>query len=165
VAGGAESGGDWREEQFHDGGTYTPEGTGICSTTHIGRKLRTFEPMTGANVVVAGTEEAGTALAAALGERGVDARFLATDGLAGALAALEADLEERKPDAAVAAGSGGGALALAITAAKLGVPLAVVADVTEGDRADEGRILATLSSLEAGGDPAQAAERIAAWLE
>ena len=78
--------------------------------------------MSGTAVVLAGDEEAGAALGAALRERGIEARFHGSSGLAPDLVDLEADLTEQGPNAAVAAGSGQGALALAITASKLGVP-------------------------------------------
>ena len=79
---------------------------------------------------------------------------------------LEADLAEQGPNAAVAAGSGQGALALAITASKLGVPVvAALQDAAPGDRTGEARIIATLATLDAGSDPVRATESIAAWLE
>ncbi len=78
---------------------------------------------------------------------------------------LEADLAEQRPNAAVAAGAGQGALALAITASKLGVPVAALQGAAPGDRTGEARIIATLATLDAGSDPSRAAESIATWLE
>jgi len=44
--------------------------------------------------------------------------------------------------------------------------VAALPDATpDGDRADEGRILATLATLHAGAEPVDAAGSIAAWLE
>ena len=166
MAGGNDSGADWREDQFHGGRTYTPDETGISRIPHIARKVRTFEPMSGTAVVVAGDEEAGAALSAALRERGIEARCHGSSDLAGDLVELEADLVEQGPDAAVAAGSGQGALALAITASKLGVPVAALTEAApDADRAAEARIIAALATLDAGSDPLRAAESIAAWLE
>ena len=66
---------------------------------------------------------------------------------------IEEALEAERPDAAVAVGTGEAALALAITASKLGVPLAASAGAVERDGADERRILATLAALDAGAGP------------
>ncbi len=121
--------------------------------------------MSGTAVVVAGDEEAGAALGAALRERGIEARFHGSSGLAPDLVDLEADLTEQGPNAAVAAGSGQGALALAITASKLGVPVVALQDAAPDDRTREARIIATLATLDAGSDPVRAAESIATWLE
>ena len=119
--------------------------------------------MTGQNVVLAGEKTASEALETALRESGLEARIHPTDGLAEALVDIERELEDRRPDAAVAVGTGDAALALAITASKLGVPLASVPGTVPGTE-DAGRILATLASLDAGSDPARAADLIAAWL-
>jgi hypothetical protein len=119
--------------------------------------------MPGQNVVVAGEEAAGTALETALRELGLDARFLPATGLVDALVGLEHELERSHPDAAVAVGTGDVAVALAITASKLGVPLSSVPGTEE--RADALRILATLADLDAGSDPSRAAGLIASWLD
>jgi len=88
------------------------------------------------------------------------------DGLAETLVGIERELEDERPDAAVAVGTDEAALALAITASKLGVPLAAAAPVpgTVPGTEDAGRILATLATLDAGSDPARAADLIASWL-
>jgi hypothetical protein len=163
VAGGAETGGEWCEDEFHACWNLYPWVDGITPVLSIGRKVRTFEPMSGHNVVVAGEKEAGTALESALRGLGVDARFLAAGGLTEALVGDERELELSRPDAAVAVGTGEGALALAITATKLGVPLATVPG-TEGP-ADALRILATLADLDTGPGTDRAAGLIASWLD
>ena len=122
--------------------------------------------MSGTTVLVAGDEEAGAAVGVALRERGIETRFQESSGLVHDLVDLEAGLAEQRPSAAVAAGSGQGALALAITASKLGVPVVALTDaVPDPDRAAEARILATLATLEVGSDPVRAAESIATWLQ
>ena len=124
--------------------------------------------MSGENVVLAGENEAGKALSGALDEHGIESRLLAADDLAGALVGMEEALEGRRPDAAVAVGLDRAALALAITASKLGVPLAFVGGSEARDGGDEDRILTTLAAFDAGSeastDPAGAAARIASWL-
>ncbi len=139
--------------------------TGLTPVPSIGRKLRTFELMAGQYVVLAGEKGASEGLEAALRESGLEARSHATGGLAEALVTIERDLEDARPDAAVAVGTGEAALALAVTASKLAVPLAWVPGTVPGTGdADESRILATLASLDAGSDPARAADLIASWL-
>ena len=78
---------------------------------------------------------------------------------------MERELSDDRPEAAVTVGAGEAALALAITAGKLGVPTAAVgAGAAGAKRADEARILTTLASFDAGSDPLRAAELIASWL-
>lgn len=131
--------------------------------------------------LVVGRAEPAEALASALRERGLAAELHAAQRVpegrgVGALASTLVELERRmageRPGLAVAVGLGDSPLALAVTAAKLGIPLAVWVgkDAPEASEIERGerRILATLASLDAGpvGDGVQAfraAERIAAW--
>ena len=113
--------------------------------------------------LLAGDPEPTAALSSALKERGIDARVHATEGLAEALTAIERELERSHPDVAAAVGAGEEALALAITAAKAGVPVAHAA--AGPGSADNSRAIATLAELDAGSDPARAADLIAAWLQ
>lgn len=121
--------------------------------------------MPGQIVVLAGDKAASQTLAAALREAGVGPRIQLVDGLSDTLVAIEVELERSRPDAAVAVGTGEEALALAITAAKAGVPVAVSAGSDPVHNSDRNRILATLAELDAGPDPARAADLIAAWLQ
>jgi len=120
--------------------------------------------MSGVNVVLAGEPEAGKALSDALEERGIESRFLSAHTLPDALVGMEEVLELSRPHAAVTVGHDRAALALAITAGKLGVPLAVVGGAEPRDGHDEDRILITLAAFDAGSDPARAAGLIASWL-
>jgi UDP-N-acetylglucosamine:LPS N-acetylglucosamine transferase len=133
------------------------------------------------NALVVGHAEPAAALTSALAERGIGAELhalprapddRAVASLAESLVELERRLTDERPALAVGVGSGDAALALAITAAKLGVPL--VAWVEEaapvaGDLEEaEARILVTLADFDAGpvGDGVaafEAAERIASW--
>jgi hypothetical protein len=133
------------------------------------------------NALVVGHAEPAAALTSALGERGIGAELhalprasgdRAVTSLAESLVELERRLTNERPALAVGVGTGDAALALAITAAKLGVPL--VAWVEEADPIQEdleqaeARILVTLADFDAGpvGDGAaafEAAERIASW--
>jgi len=113
-------------------------------------------------ILLAGDAEAVGRLESALAEHGFEARTHPSEGLPGSLVALERELEGEPPDAAVAVGAGEDALALAITASKLGVPLAACLDAS--DPPADRRILSTLAELEAGSDPARAADLIASWL-
>jgi hypothetical protein len=128
------------------------------------RKLRRFELVAGEKVVLAGEKQASQALDACLRERGVEVRFHPVDGLPEALVDIERELSDERPAGAVAVGTGEGALALAITASKLGVPLACVDGHESGADGDQSRILATLASLDGGSDPVRAADLIASWL-
>ena len=98
----------------------------------------------------------------------------AVNELAGALTELETRLETDRPALAIAVGVGDAPLALAVTAAKLGVPL--VAWVEDQDAPGDGleraeeRILRTLADMDAGvvGDgvaASEAADRIASWAD
>jgi hypothetical protein len=117
--------------------------------------------------LLAGTGEQTTTLVEALAAAGVDAQIVPDGDLAGMLTGVEAELERGGFDGAVAVGTGEAALALAITAAKLGVPLAAcpvqAADPDSREGAEQ-RILGTLAGehFEPGD---QAAERLHAWLE
>ena len=126
--------------------------TGITLVTHIGRKLRTFESMPGQNVVLAGEKDASEALGAALRALGFEPRIHAPERLSRALVSLEEALEENRPDAVVAVGTNEDALALAITAGKLGVPLAAAGAGHGAEAADERRIIRTLATIDAGAD-------------
>jgi hypothetical protein len=117
--------------------------------------------MASLNVMVAGEKQPSEALQSALREHDIEARCHPAHSLPTALVGIEKELSEGRFAAAVAVGTGDAALALAITASKLGVPLARLDGTDPGDR---GRALATLASLEAGSDPAQAADLIASWL-
>ena len=114
-------------------------------------------------VLIAGEAPAGEALAEALREQGVGAHFQPSNGLAEAFAEIESHLEESRPAGVVAVGTGEGALTLAITAAKLGIPVAR-APGDEGPAPDGARILATLAGLDAGAEGERAADLIAAWV-
>jgi hypothetical protein len=133
------------------------------------------------NALVVGHAEPAAALTSALSERGVDAELhsvprpseaRAVVGLAEALVELEQRLDERRPALAIGVGTSDASLALAITAAKLGVPLVAwiedPAPESEELELAERRILATLADFDAGpvGDGVaafEAAERIASW--
>jgi hypothetical protein len=128
------------------------------------RKLRRFGAMALPNVVLAGEKSAAGALESALLERDIGVSFHVFDSLPDAFVDLERELSGERPAGAVAVGTGEGALALAITASKLGVRLACVSGQESGEDADQRRILATLASLDAGSDPDRAADLIASWL-
>ena len=133
------------------------------------------------DALVVGQAEPAAALTSALIERGVEARLhavpraapdMAVVSLADSLTELERRLIDERPALAILVGASDASLALAVTAAKLGVPLvAWVEDpLPEADalEAAERRIVAALADLDAGpvGDgPAAfaAAERIASW--
>jgi hypothetical protein len=115
------------------------------------------------SVVIAGAPEAGAALAAKLGEEGVEAQYLTAEGLPDAFMSLERRIEAEKPAAAIAAGAGEEALALAVTASKLGVPLATVRAEESAGGEDRARALDALTALDAGGVDG-AAGVIASWL-
>jgi hypothetical protein len=138
--------------------------TGITPDTHIGRKLRTFDSVAGQNVVLAGEKQALEALDAALRALGFEPRIHAPEGLPGTLVSLERALEENRPDAVIAVGTNEDAVALAITAGKLGVPLAAAGAGEGTQAADEQRIIGTLATIDAGGDSSRAADLIASWL-
>lgn len=112
--------------------------------------------------VLAGDAPLATALGSALGRLGVETRTHASDGLADSLTEIERELERGRPEVAVAVGSGEEALALAITAAKAEVPVAHMS--SRPDPGDASRAITTLSGLDAGDDPARAADLIAAWI-
>lgn len=133
--------------------------------------------------LVVGHAEPAAALTSALSERGVEAELHAAArptqegavaALAGSLVELENRLLEGRPAIAVAVGAGDAPLALALSAAKLGVPLAAWATDAEHDadalESAERRILGLLADFDAGvaGDGAaafDAAERIVAWAD
>ena len=115
-------------------------------------------------MVIGGEGEAGSALGSALAELGLNTRFLSPESFPQALVGVERDLSAERPRAAVAVGTGEAAMALAITAAKLGVPLAASFGDEAPEGADQRRILSTLASLDAGSDPERAAGLIAAWV-
>lgn len=131
--------------------------------------------------LVVGHAEPAGALTSALADEGIEAELRAfsrppagraVQDLAGAFVELERRLEEDRSDLAVAVGLGDAPVALAIVAAKLGVPL--VAWVEDGQppngelESAERRILDQLADLDAGpvGDGAaahDAARTIAEW--
>jgi hypothetical protein len=133
------------------------------------------------DALVVGHAEPAAALTSALRERGIDAELhsvpradpaSAVRTLAAALVELEARLSADRPALAVGVGTGDASIALAVTAAKLGVPLVAWAEGAGGEAEElelaERRILTTLADFDAGpvGDgPAafEAAERIASW--
>ncbi len=133
------------------------------------------------DALVVGHAEPAAALISALSEQGLEAELhavpppdaeAAVASLAHSLVELERRMTEHRPALAVGVGTGDASLALAITAAKLGVPLVAWVDDTLPDTEEleraERRILITLADFEAGpvGDGARAfesAERIASW--
>lgn len=121
------------------------------------------------DVLLAGDQAAAEPLEAILRERGLDlSTHEAGESIAGALVSLERAIEAEEPRLAVAVGMGEAALALAITAPKLGIPfLAWLGPTETPERADQQRVLKTLSSAGSqplAGDAAAAANEIAAWL-
>jgi hypothetical protein len=133
------------------------------------------------NALVVGHAEPAAALTSALSEQGIDAELHALPrpaedravvGIAESLVELEQRLTDKPPALAIGVGTGDASLALAVTAAKLGVPLVAWVDDAEpaADELEvaERRILVTLADLDAGpvGDGVaafEAAERIASW--
>ena len=132
--------------------------------------------------LIVGHAEPAAALTSALSERGMDAELhavprppeeRAVTELAQALVEIEGKLAGDAPKVAIAVGTGDAPTALAITAAKLGVPLVAWVDNGAGEddmERGERRILATLADFDAGpvGDGVaafEAADRIASWAE
>jgi hypothetical protein len=118
------------------------------------------------DVLLAGDAERVAALVSALRERGVSTAHAGDDpSLVESLVSLESGIQAEPPNLAVGVGTGEVAIALAVTAPKLGVPFTAWASADE--RPDERRILETLSENELSvqeGDAGETAERIAAWL-
>jgi len=121
--------------------------------------------MPGTSLFLAGDSDGVEALQSALSEQGIAVRSATVSDMAAALVGMEQRLEGDRPAAAVAVGVGESAVALGITASKLGIPLIACLGEAGGD-ADgaKHRILTTLATLEAGADPERAASVIAAWL-
>jgi len=133
------------------------------------------------NALVVGHAEPAAALTSALCEQGIDAELHAVPrasenravaSLAEALVELEARLSGERPALAVGVGTGDASLAVAVTAAKLGIPLVAWVEDTRAESGDlelaERRILTVLADFDAGvvGDGVaafEAAERIASW--
>lgn len=133
------------------------------------------------DALVVGHAEPAAALTSALSEQGLEAELhavprLAEDravvSLAESLVELERRLTDERPALAIGVGTGDASMALAVTAAKLGVPLVAWVDDTETESGElelaERRILKTLADLDVGpvGDGVaafEAAERIASW--
>lgn len=135
----------------------------------------------GVKALVVGHAEPAGALTSALADEGVEAELLAVprapaeravQELGAAFVDLEQRLADGRSDLAIAVGLGDAPMALAVVAAKLGVPL--VAWVEDGRQPNgkleraERRILDELADLDAGpvGDGAaahEAARTIAAW--
>jgi len=113
-------------------------------------------------ILLAGGAQAAAALQSALRKHGADAQVVRSQDLAAALVDMERLLQDERPQAAVAVGTGDDALALAIAASKLGVPLAACLDKAAAE--DERRILVTLAVLETGPEPDRAADVIATWV-
>ena len=133
--------------------------------------------------LVVGHAEPAAALTSALSDRGIEAELYAlprpaADRAVAELATTLVELEERlagdRPALVVAVGVGDAPLAVAVTAAKLTIPLVAwiedangaATDIEEGER----RILRTLADLDAGpvGDGVaafDAAERIRQWAD
>lgn len=122
--------------------------------------------MPGTSLFLAGDSEGVDALESALSERGIATRSAAVSGMTAALVEQEQTLENQRPAAVVSVGTGESALALAITAGKLGIPLIACLGEPDGD-ADgaKHRILKTLATLQADANPERAAGVIAAWLQ
>jgi hypothetical protein len=133
------------------------------------------------NALVVGHAEPAAALTSALAEQGIEAELHAVPrpeedravaSLAEALVELERRLTEERPSLAVGVGTGDASLAIAVTAAKLGVPLVAWVEDTQAESEEldvaERRILTVLADFDAGvvGDGVaafEAAERIASW--
>lgn len=133
------------------------------------------------NALVVGHAEPAAALTSALSEQGVEAKLHAVPrpaagrevaSLAESLVELERRLTDERPALAIGVGTGDASMALAVTAAKLGVPLVAWVEDTEPESGElelaERRILAALADFDAGpvGDGAEAFEaaaRIASW--
>jgi len=131
--------------------------------------------------LVVGHAEPAAALTSALREQDIGAELhavrrapegRAVSVLASTLVDLERRMAGKRPGLAVAVGLGDAPVALAVSAAKLGIPLVawVEEEASEASELELGerRILLALASLDAGpvGDGPQAfqaAERIAAW--
>ena len=113
-------------------------------------------------IIIAGDSSTTEALARALRENDHDARIHAQIGLADSLVALERELGAAT--AAGAVGSSPAALALALTAAKLGTPLAACPGPAAAEDEDSRRAIATLASLEVTEDAPRAAALITDWL-
>jgi hypothetical protein len=131
--------------------------------------------------LVVGHSEPAAALTSALSENGIDAELHAVPrpdperavaSLAGSLVELERRMTANRPALAVGVGTGDASLALALTAAKLGIPLVAWVDDARPDTEElelaERRILVTLADFEAGpvGDGVaafEAARRVATW--
>jgi 7-keto-8-aminopelargonate synthetase-like enzyme len=116
-----------------------------------------------AKILLAGEAVAAAALESALKERAFDALVLSAPSLPAALVETEERLQSESAEAAVAVGASEEALALAISASKLGVPLAVYVDETGAE--DQRRILASLATLQTDADVERAADVIASWLD
>jgi hypothetical protein len=112
------------------------------------------------SILVSGDKPAAVGLEAKLRESGFEPRAVSAGPLAHSLGALERELQGTRHSAALAVGRGDGALALAITAGKLGVPLAALLDSAEA-QTDEGRAIATLASLGVAAEPEAVASLIA----
>ena len=163
VAGGAEADGDWDENRLHDVPTLYPGEVEILARPARVRKLRRFQPV---KALLAGESELVQILGAALRAEGVEAEIYAGETgegprpVARHLVELEHLLTSSSCTVAVSADASDAALALGITALKVGVTFCAFPETGE-DRAAERRILAALSELDLAGDPKSAAEVIA----
>lgn len=119
--------------------------------------------MAAAFVEIAGNPDESVRLSEALADLGVAARFQPAASLTEAFVEMEHRLESGAVPAAVAVGASREALALAVSAGKLGIPLATVPIPNPQDD-DRARALATLTWLDAGDSVGPAATHIAAWL-
>ncbi len=118
--------------------------------------------MPGTKIYLTGDSEVALELESALRRHGLEPEILAAPDMPAALVGMEASIEAERPRAAVSVGTGDDSLALAITASKLGIPLAACLDETRAT--GDGRILATLAALHTDSDPERAADVIVSWL-
>lgn len=183
MAGGVEAEIEGGENPLHNGGiVYVASVRTSAQIRNFGgsRRAPTLRLV---HALVVGHAEPAAALTSALSEQGIEAELHAVPrpaegravlGLADSLVALERRLTDERPALAIGVGTGDAAMALAVTAAKLGVPLVAWVEDTEPESGElelaERRILTTLADFDAGpvGDGVaafQAAERIASWAD
>jgi hypothetical protein len=173
---------DGDENPLHEAAILYRRSVRSAGSAERGTAFSGLPTLPGMNALVVGHAEPAAALTSALSERGLEAELhafprppedRAVASLAESLVDLERRLIDERPALAIGVGTGDASLALAITAAKLGVPLVAWVEDTGSERGElelaEARILATLADFDAGpvGDGAaafEAAERIASWV-